>query len=201
MREHADRRLTKSRGQLTSVKGGALKTALCTVLGLTCGLSYAQSADDFFRAIRAGDSESLRRLAAASVNVKDRLDTTPLHYAALYGNLESVRILLDRGANLNARNKSDATPLIFAAYNFEKTRLLVEKGADVNAHSSRGMTPLKVAASVHGNIATLRYLLDKGAEVKQIDESGADALQIAALKGDADMVRLLLEKGADARTA
>lgn len=178
-----------------------MKTALCTVLGLTCGLSYAQSADDFFRVIHAGDSESLRRLAATSVNVKDRLDTTPLHYAALYGDLESVRILVDRGANLDARNKSDATPLIYAAYNFEKTRLLVEKGADVNAHSSRGMTPLKVAASVHGNIATLRYLLDKGADVKQIDESGADALQIAALKGDADMVRLLLEKGADARTA
>jgi len=177
----------------------------CAVLGLTFSLSYsqtpAQSADDFFRAIRAGDSEGLSRLATISVDVKDRLDTTPLHYAALYGNLESVRILLDRGASVNARNKSDATPLIYAAYNFEKTRLLVAKGADVNVHSSRGMTPLKVAASVHGNIATLRYLLEKGADLKQIDESGADALQIAALKGDAAMVRLLLDKGADARTA
>src|SRR5580698_8855920 len=173
------------------------------VTGLVClaSLMSAQNtAETLFQAIRSADLDTLRS-APNIASLRDRLDTTPLHYAALYGNLESVRILLDRGANLNARNKSDATPLIFAAYNFEKTRLLVEKGADVNAHSSRGMTPLKVAASVHGNIATLRYLLDKGAEVKQIDESGADALQIAALKGDADMVRLLLEKGADARTA
>lgn len=169
-------------------------------VGWVClaAVSSAQTAETLFQAIRSADLDTLRS-APNIASLRDRLDTTPLHYAVLYGNLESVRILLDRGANVNARNKSDATPLIFAAYNFEKTRLLVEKGADVNVHSSRGMTPLKVAASVHGNIATLRYLLDKGAVVKQIDESGSDALQIAALKGDADMVRLLLQKGADPR--
>ena len=104
----------------------ALFVAACLI-----GCLQAQSAEDVFRAvIRANDLDTLKRLP---VNIKDRLDNTPLHYAALYGSMESVRILLDRGADVKARNKSEATPLIYGAYNFDKARLLVEKGSDVNA--------------------------------------------------------------------
>jgi ankyrin repeat protein len=159
------------------------------------GLMHAQSAEEFFKAIRAGDADTLR--SANSVNVKDRLDATPLHYAAIYGSVESVRILVERGANVNARNKSAATPLIYAAYNFDKTRLLVEKGADVNARSAADMTPLLVAVSTHGNTATVKYLIDKGADVKAKGPLGSDALQLAAYKGDTEMIRLLLKNGAD----
>jgi ankyrin repeat protein len=175
-----------------------LKQVLCFVACVcVVGFIQAQTADDFFRAIRTGDPEALRRLSANSVNVKDRLDTTPLHYAALYGNTESVRILLEHGADLKARNKSEVTPLIYAAYNFEKTKLLVEKGADVNAKSAADMTPLLVAVSVHGNTETVRYLLEKGADAKAVGPLGADALQLAASKGEAEMLRLLLKQGAD----
>jgi ankyrin repeat protein len=169
-----------------------------------CGLAFgwvciaavlhAQTAEDVFRAIRAGDRDALRKLP---LNVKDGVDTTPLHYAALYGNAESVRILLDRGADPNARNKSESTPLIYAAYDFDKTRPLVEKGADVNAHMAYGITPLMIASSVHGNISTIRYLLEKGADVKAINKLGTGCLNFAAQKGDAEMIRLLLQKGAD----
>jgi ankyrin repeat protein len=181
-----------------------VKQALYFGVGFACvlGLMRAQTADDVFRAIRANDLDVLRRLSPQSVNVRDRLDTTPLHYAALYGNTESVRILLERGADPKARNKSEATPLIYAACSFDKTRLLVEKGADVNAQSAIGMTPLLVAVSVHGNMETVRYLLDKGADLKAVVAlDGTDALQMAAEKGDVAMVRLLLKKGADPRRA
>jgi ankyrin repeat protein len=178
---------------------GLVKQALGFAIASTCvlGLIQAQSAEDFFRAIRAGDNTALRQLSGKPVNVKDRLDATPLHYAATYGNAESVRILLDRGADVKARNKSDATPLIYAAYDFEKTQLLVEKGADVNARSAADMTPLLVAVSIHGNTQTVRYLVEKGADVNALGPLGSDALQLAAFKGDIDMVRLLLKKGAD----
>ncbi len=173
-------------------------------LGLIClaGLVRAQStADEFFRAIRTGDLDALRHLSTNPVNVKDRLNNTPLHYAALYGNAESVRILLEHGADPNVRNKSEATPLIYGAYDFDKARLLVEKGADINAHSTSGMTPLLIAVSVHGNTETVRYLLEKGADAKAVDARGSDALEDAAFKGDAEMIRLLLAKGADPRRA
>jgi ankyrin repeat protein len=183
----------------TVKREGLVNQALCFAIGFVglLGLIQAQTAEDFFRAIRAGDLGRLRQIPANLVNAKDRLDTTPLHYAALYGSAESVRILLERGADPGARNKSEATPLIYAAYNFDKTRLLVEKGSDVNAHSASGMTPLLVAVSVHGNTPTVRYLIEKGADVKAVGPLGSDALQTAALKGDAEMIRLLLQKGAD----
>jgi ankyrin repeat protein len=158
----------------------------------------AQTAEEVFRVIRSGDLETLRKMPS---NVKDRLNMTPLHYAALYGNVESVRILLERGADVNARNKSEATPLIYGAYNFEKARLLVEKGADVNARSAKGMTPLMIAVSVYGNTATARYLIGKGADVNAIGPQGSDALQTSAQKADVDTLRLLLEKGADPHKA
>jgi ankyrin repeat protein len=179
-----------------------MRRALCFLLGVTTatGLLYAQTtAETFFDAIRAGDLEGLRKLCATPLNVKDRLDWTPLHYAALYGGTESVRILLEHGADPNARNKSEATPLIYGAYNFDKTRLLVEKGGEVNAHSTSGMTPLLIAVSVHGNTAAVRYLLEKGADAKAKGPLDADALQTAALKGEVEMVRLLLKNGADPR--
>ena len=161
------------------------------------------TAEDFFRLIRANDLDAVRQLAAKSgaAGVRTRLGETPLHYAATYGSTESVRVLLDRGADPNARNSAEATPLIYAGYSLEKTRLLVEKGADVNAHARNGVTPLMVAASVHGNVATVRYLLEKGADAKATRASGGDALQTAALKSEVEAVRLLLAKGADAHRA
>ena len=160
-------------------------------------------AEDFFRVIRSNNLDALRRLAASPdlKSVRNGVGETPLHYAATYGSVESVRILLDRGADPNARNNAEVTPLIYAAYTFEKARLLVEKGANVNAHARNGITPLIVAASVHGNTATVGYLLEKGADPKATRANGGDALQAAAFKSEAEAVRLLLAKGADARRA
>jgi len=127
--------------------------------------------------------DALRRFSKSDVRIaRTGTDETLLHYAATFGCVESVRILLDSGADPNARNKGDATPLIYGVYSFKKARLLVERDGNVNAHARNGVTPLKVAASMHGNVATVRYFLDKGADAKAIRANGADGLQTAALK-------------------
>jgi ankyrin repeat protein len=155
------------------------------------------SADDYLRAIRGNDLKALKEMSRSGVSdVRDRLDWTPLHYAALYGSVEAVRVVLSAGADPNARNRSEATPLMYAAYDLEKTRLLVEKGGDVNAKASDGSTPLYVATGVHGNSATMRYLLDKGADPKAL-RNNQDYLMRVAGSQDAQMVRLFLEHGID----
>jgi ankyrin repeat protein len=179
------------------------------VVGLTGALlagenasGGAASASDYLRVIRANDLKALQEMSGRGVTkARDALDWTPLHYAALYGSAEAVRIVLEAGGNPNARNRSQVTPLMFGAYSFEKTRLMVEKGGDVNAKTNDGTTPLWVAAGAQGNERTVRYLLEKGASVKQIGPDGADYLIRAAAHEDAGMIRLLLEKGLDPRRA
>jgi len=178
----------------------AVLCAIQLVFAQSSQTAPSQKAEDVFRLIRAGDLEGLRRLAT-SPNAANPLGETPLHYAATYGSAESLRILLDRGADPNVRDRAEATPLIYGAYDFEKIRLLVATGANINVHARNGMTPLMMAASVHGNVAAVRYLLDKGADPNATRANGADALQTAALKSEAEAVRLLLAKGADPRRA
>ncbi len=169
------------------------------LLALCCCLAAAAETptfEAFQRAIRANDLETLRKLSTSGVNgIKDRLDWTPLHYAAVFGNPASVRILADAGADPNARNTSQATPLMYAAWNLEMTKLLSEKGGDVNARATDGSTPLWVAAGVQNNDATVRYLVEKGADPNYIRAPGDDYLIRAAALQDAATIRFLLSKG------
>uniref|UniRef100_H3G5N5 Uncharacterized protein n=1 Tax=Phytophthora ramorum TaxID=164328 RepID=H3G5N5_PHYRM len=60
---------------------------------------------------------------------------TPLHVAARYGYVETVELLLSRGASVSALSKDNSTPLHFAACcnSLEVVALLLKGGADVNA--------------------------------------------------------------------
>jgi ankyrin repeat protein len=175
---------------------------LCVLMAVALCASAASS-DDFARAIRANDLAALRKLAntPAAANLENKLHSRPLHYAAIYGSAEAVRILLEAGADPNARNQQEATPLIYAAWDFTKTRLLVEKGAQVNVAAKNGATPLMVAASALGNSRSVEYLLEHGALPKATDMLGGDALIRAAWMSDPQATELLLAKGANARNA
>src|ERR1039457_707419 len=159
--------------------------------------------DEIASAIRQNDLDKLHRLvhSGETANTANGLRATPLHYAALYGSAEALQFLLKTGGDPNAKNQAGVTPLVYAAWSFERARLLVEHGAAVNVATNQGITPLLAAAAAQGNTATVRYLLDKGADLQALTEDGEDALIRAALSGDADTVKLLLDRGADAQRA
>jgi ankyrin repeat protein len=83
-------------------------------------------------------------------------------------------------------------------------QLLLEHGAKVNGKESGlgGMTPLMFAIAAgtpilnSEHMLTVQILLDKGADITLKDSHGWTALTFAALKGDAALARLLLNKGA-----
>jgi ankyrin repeat protein len=80
----------------------------------------------------------------------------------------------------------------------ERARLLVARGADVNARSTNlGRTPLLIAAGMPGSVETLRFLLEKGADLRAKDRGGEHALGFAARSADIDVVRFLVERGID----
>jgi len=123
---------------------------------------------------------------------------TALIAAAENGDAESVRLLLDAGADMNATNNDGDTALILAAVqgHAEIVRLLLDRGANVEATDSDGYTAFIVAAaSSHAEI--VRLLLDRGADINATNHDGNTSLIEAAQNGYADIVRLLLDRGAN----
>lgn len=167
------------------------------VLSAIC-LAAEEPSDRYYQAIRNNDLTALRELVKTSgVNVKDKHDSTPLMFAAAFGSIDAMKLLIGAGADVNAHNTFDVTALLWCAGDPAKVRLLVEKGADVNAKSKQGRTPLIVAAAHDGNSQIVKLLIDKGADVKAADANKTTALFVAAEANDTATARLLIEKGAD----
>jgi ankyrin repeat protein len=142
-----------------------------------------------------GETTSIGYLldAGADIDAVDENDGTALQSAALAGKVDAVKLLLDRGANPNLGAGRWENPVTAAANNNtpEIMLLLLTAGADPN-------TPgiLRFAAS-RGEITSIGYLLDAGADIDAVDKNDGTALQSAALAGKEDAVKLLLDRGAN----
>src|SRR3954452_9593676 len=89
-----------------------------------------------FRAVRGGDIAFLQsHLTKASVDTRDGRGATLLMHAAAFGNLETLKMLVEAGADVNAANDFDATALLWCARDPEKAKLLIDHGAKVNVRS------------------------------------------------------------------
>jgi len=143
---------------------------------------------------------------------------TPLLYAAINGDIEIVEMLLNRGANINAVNQYGITALHNAVRSktMEIIELLLKRGAYVNAKDSYSVTPLQLAFE-NGSEEIVKLLLKHGAYVNSayncnfgeghtewlgVKETctsweGCTPLWLAVGKGHEEVVKLLLESGAN----
>ncbi len=150
-------------------------------------------------AVRARDTGLVEKLLAASpdlINAKDHAGETPLHHAAGFGNLATLKLLLDKGADPNGCDRRKSTPLFWALYEEPKVRLLLDGGAKVDAKSVEGRTVLYQAAVMGDPARVMRLLLEKGADPNAKTLNLMTPL-IAASRGSIEAMRLLIEKGAD----
>lgn len=146
-------------------------------------------------AAAAGDTSRVKALIAggADVNAKNRFGSAPLVSALVSGHADTAEALINTGADVNV---DGGAPLATAMQKGrqEVVALLLAKGANVNARREDGLTPLMLVAGA-GDFRNVTLLLERGADVPG---SGRTPLHYAASYSDsADIVRALLDKGAD----
>ncbi|CAH0057757.1 unnamed protein product [Clonostachys solani] len=122
--------------------------------------------------------------------------------AVSYRRFDLARMLIDHGAELSPRGVVSAVvaykaaPWVFEAF--------MDRDIDVNVAATYSGTPLSTPLHVAvmkrdcGDEYVVRKLLERGANVNAIDESHyTTPLVLAAQDGSANIVRLLIEFGAD----
>jgi ankyrin repeat protein len=113
-------------------------------------------------------------------------------------NTDSVKFLLDLGADINTRAEDGDTLLVRSLRQRgqpELLRMLLAHGADVNRKGSEGQTALMVA--VVRDVELVEILLEQGARVNDSADGGETALHFAAAYGSTDTIKVLLDAGAD----
>ncbi|MFN0120137.1 MAG: ankyrin repeat domain-containing protein [Blastocatellia bacterium] len=165
-------------------------------------------------AIRARDLAKVKGLLDAApdlIHAGDEHGNQPIHWAAMSRQLDVIDELLARGADINAVRADGARPiqLTNGDYNYRGGRDVpgdwpvtpVEVLAHLRAHGA--YVDINTAAGI-GDLARVRELLDADlALANRVSDyvtyyigSGAP-LKNAAARGHIDIVRLLLERGAD----
>jgi len=102
-----------------------------------------------------------------------------------------------QAVSVDLRDERGATPLMDAAAigSVEAMDVLLKAGADVNARNASGATALIWAL---GDRQKSRLLIEHGADVRAQSKFGrTPLLAIAGRPGNADLIRLLLDRGAD----
>jgi uncharacterized protein len=133
----------------------------------------AAAAQKSFDALRA-----LLDTPETKVNTLNKAGESALMYAALHGDLASVKALVAKGALIN---KPDWAPLHYAAAggHLSIVEYLLENHAFIDASSPNGTTPLMMAARGK-HVSVVEFLLKEGADptvINQANLSAADYLQ------------------------
>ncbi|MBD2210043.1 ankyrin repeat domain-containing protein [Nostoc linckia FACHB-104] len=185
------------------------KLGLLLALILLCTPSIAIAQTE----VQSPDDILIEAVSTDQVDVvKKYLDNggDPNRYFALAvsdGAMQSIQLMLLRGADVNYRDKNGITPLMVAArYTYragvEMTKFLLDKGAVVNAKSLKGSTALMFACSPPAQyyeddyVKVVQMLIAKGAKINVKNQMGASPLSVATGGNWQKLVAVLKKAGA-----
>ena len=180
---------------------GRTSVAVLVYVGLVA-VATAAASDRLIEAVQAQDHATVRALLEeqVDVNAAEGDGATALHWAVVRDDPELVALLLDAGAEVDAANDYGVGPLSLACTNRNAAMVerLLDAGADPDVTTLMGETALMTCART-GSAAAVAALLDRGATTLEAREAshGQTALMWAATQSNPDVVRVLLEHGAD----
>ncbi len=135
---------------------------------------------------------ALAKNPKTDVNLANRFDETPLMYAAIIGDVDFAKALIQRGAQVN---RLGWAPLHYAASRGQTkmVQFLLDHGAFPNAPAADGSSPLLLAVTSR-KADVVKLLLAAGADPKAINQQRKSALDMAREMKLSSIVSLLEEK-------
>ncbi|KAJ9157280.1 Ankyrin repeat domain-containing protein [Pleurostoma richardsiae] len=129
--------------------------------------------------------------------MEDHQSKFAIHAACREGRVSTVESLLNADPKLaQLKDDDERLPIHWAASanNLDIVLLLAEqKGFDPDVQDASGWTPLMIAASVKDGEKLVDFLLAKGADVNEKNNSGQTVLHFVASKSNIDIARRLFE--------
>lgn len=164
------------------------------------------------RAIEIADEQfslqviTLLLKSGISIDIRDETGQTPLYLAVANNKQQLVKLLLSKGADVNTQTEGGWTPIFLAASNgsLEIAKELLKYEIDFSYIHSEGWTALMFTtnkndkASPKQQALIAQLLIKKGEDIEHRNKNGLTVLMTAALNGKLDVVKLLIESGADA---
>lgn len=158
-------------------------------------------------AIKCGYADIVRLLLerGADVNLvsQDKPDCwSPLYTAAYWRRTDVIGPLIKHGANMHWINTVDKWSVFHAAYDSADTlTALLQNGMDINIVDDQKWTALMLAARYNASQSVevlLKWENPKAdLEIMTSNDPSSAALQLASYEGFAEIVKMLLEAGAD----
>ena len=178
-----------------------LKINVFALFFLTSSSTFAGAFEDFFAAARRDDESAVVKLAFRGFDLNTR-DENGNHALLLAIREESWRVanfLIDQPlVQVESRNAAGESPLMLAALKGQlpMVKRLIDRKAEVN---KPGWAPLHYAATNAEPVSVelVRLLLEHHAYIDAESPNKTTPLMMAARYGTPDVVRLLLEEGAD----
>jgi ankyrin repeat protein len=114
------------------------------------------------------------------------------------GQIDTVKVLLDKGANINVVDNNGLTLLMYAAKSgsADMAKLLLSRGAKINVKCKMKGYSAIMFATMFGTGETVQVLLDHGANINERNDDDISLLTVAQNRDDSSVAKLLEKNGA-----
>lgn len=137
------------------------------------------------------------------VNVTDFHKFNGLHFACMWGWIDTIKLLLKEGIDVNFATANGSTPLLFAVEfgHLETVIILLDQpDIQIDKANADGYTPLIMAVEQgSASMDVIRALLEKGADVNSLTLKQKTALKYACGAQEADIVHALFDHNVQRR--